>query len=75
MSAEETTLAAWRMAVKNRDIAKKLIFHSDRGVQYACEKFDNTFNSYKIITRSMSRKGNYWKNAVADSFFKTLKYK
>ena len=73
MSAEETTLAAWRMAVKNRNIAKGLIFHSDRGVQYACEKFANTLNSYKIITRSMSRKGNCWDNAVAESFFKTLK--
>ncbi len=73
ISAEETTLAAWRMAVKNRSIAKGLIFHSDRGVQYACEKFANTLNSYKIITRSMSRKGNCWDNAVAESFFKTLK--
>ena len=73
MSAEETTLAAWRMAVKNRGIAKGLIFHSDRGVQYACEKFANTLNSYKIIIRSMSRKGNCWDNAVAESFFKTLK--
>jgi len=73
MSAEETTLAAWRMAVKNRDIVKGLIFHSDRGVQYACEKFANTLNSYKVITRSMSRKGNCWDNAVAESFFKTLK--
>lgn len=73
MSAEETTLAAWKMAVKNRNIAKGLIFHSDRGVQYACEKFANTTDSYKIITRSMSRKGNCWDNAVAESFFKTLK--
>ena len=73
MSAEETSLAAWRMAVKNRNIAKGLIFHSDCGVQYACEKFANTLNSYKIITRSMSRKGNCWDNAVAESFFKTLK--
>ena len=73
MSAEETTLAAWRMAVKNRGIVKGLIFHSNRGLQYACEKFANTLNSYKIITRSMSRKGNFCDNAVAESFFKTLK--
>lgn len=72
MSAEETTLAAWKMAIKNRDIAKGLVFHSDRGVQYACEKFANTLDSYKLITRSMSRKGNCWDNAVAESFFKTL---
>jgi len=73
MSAEETSLAAWKMALKNRSITRGLIFHSDRGVQYACEKFANTLNSYKIITRSMSRKGNCWDNAVAESFFKTLK--
>jgi transposase InsO family protein len=73
MSAEQTTLAAWQMAIKNRDIAKGLVFHSDRGVQYACEKFANTLDSYKLITRSMSRKGNCWDNAVAESFFKTLK--
>jgi transposase InsO family protein len=34
MSVEETSLAAWRMAIKNRSITKGL-FHSDRGVQYA----------------------------------------
>lgn len=73
MNAEETSLAAWKMAVKNRSITKGLIFHSDRGVQYACEKFANTLDSYKIITRSMSRKGNCWDNAVAESFFKTIK--
>lgn len=73
MSAEETSLAAWRMAIKNRDIAKGPIFHSDRGVQYACEKFASTLDSHKMITRSMSRKGNCWDNAVAESFFKTLK--
>jgi transposase InsO family protein len=72
MSAEETSLAAWRMAVKNRPVAKGLIFHSDRGVQYACNTFANTVESYGVI-RSMSRKGNCWDNAVAESFFKTLK--
>lgn len=73
MSTEETSLAAWKMALKNRNISKGLIFHSDRGVQYACGKFVNTLDSYKMITRSMSRKGNCWDNAVAESFFKTLK--
>lgn len=73
MSAEETSLAAWKMAIKNRGITKGLVFHSDRGVQYACEKFANTLDSHKIITRSMSRKGNCWDNAVAESFFKSLK--
>lgn len=73
MSTEETSLAAWKMAAKNRGIVKGLIFHSDRGVQYASKKFTNVLDSYKIINRSMSRKGNCWDNAVAESFFKTLK--
>lgn len=73
MKTEETSLAAWEMAIKHRKLSPGLIFHSDRGVQYACEKFSNTLDSYKIVTRSMSRKGNCWDNAVAESFFKTLK--
>lgn len=72
MSTEETSLAAWKMAVKNRKIADGLIFHSDRGVQYASKKFANTVEFYGV-TRSMSRKGNCWDNAVAESFFKSLK--
>ncbi|MBO6186632.1 MAG: IS3 family transposase, partial [Chryseobacterium sp.] len=72
MSTEETSLAAWKMAVKNRKVAKGLIFHSDRGVQYASNKFVKTIESYGV-TRSMSRKGNCWDNAVAESFFKSLK--
>lgn len=72
MSTEETTLAAWRMAVKNRPVNDGLIFHSDRGVQYANHAFANMVESYKI-TRSMSRKANCWDNAVAESFFKSLK--
>jgi putative transposase len=73
MSTDETTLGAWKMAVKNRNIEEGLIFHSDRGVQYASKKFVNVLDSYKKITRSMSRKGNCWDNAVAESFFKSLK--
>ena len=72
MSTEETSLAAWKMAVKNRKVADGLIFHSDRGVQYASKKFANTVEFYGV-TRSMSRKGNCWDNAVAESFFKSLK--
>jgi transposase InsO family protein len=73
MTAEETVLVAWKMAIGNRRIEKGLIFHSDRGVQYACKKFVNVLDSYKTIVRSMSRKGNCWDNAVAESLFKTLK--
>ena len=60
------------MAVRNRKIAPGLIFHSDRGIQYANKKFTNTLDSY-TVTRSMSRKGDCWDNAVAESFFKSLK--
>ena len=72
LHTEETTLPAWRMAVKNRAVVSGMIFHSDRGVQYASHSFANTLDSYSV-TRSMSRKGNCWDNAVAESFFKTLK--
>ena len=72
MSTNETTLASWKMAIRNRSVQKGLIFHSDRGIQYANKKFANTIESYEVI-RSMSRKGNCWDNAVAESFFKSLK--
>jgi putative transposase len=61
------------MAVKNRDIDESLIFHSDRVVQYASKKFVNVLDSYKKVILSMSRKGNCLDNAVAESFFKSLK--
>jgi len=73
MSTQDTILCAWRMATRNRTVEQGLIFHSDRGVQYANNKFVNMLNSYNKITRSMSRKGNCWDNAVAESFFKSLK--
>ena len=72
MTAQETVIPAWRMACRNRPIQKDLIFHFDRGVQYACKAFRNLLKS-NLITQSMSRKGNCWDNAVAESFFKTLK--
>jgi len=72
LTAEQTVLSAFRMAIKNRPPAKGLIFHSDRGVQYTCSRFINLLASYGI-TQSMCRKGNCWDNAVAESFFKTLK--
>lgn len=72
MSTNETTLASWKMAIRNRNVQNGLIFHSDRGVQYANNKFANVLDSYKV-TRSMSRTGNCWDNAVAESFFKSLK--
>lgn len=73
LSAKNTTIAAWRMAVKNRALSNSLIFHSDRGVQYACKDFTSLLSSYPQVKQSMSRKGDCWDNAVAESFFKTLK--
>jgi transposase InsO family protein len=73
LKAAITTIPAWKMAVRNRLITQKLIFHSDRGVQYACHEFKNLLSSFKLVERSMSRKGDCWDNAVAESFFKTLK--
>ena len=49
-----------------------MLFHSGRGVQYASKKMSNVLGAYKI-RQSMSRKGNCWDNAVAESFFKTVK--
>ena len=73
LSASETTIPAWFMAINNRPITQELIFHSDRGIQYACYEFTDILDHKNLITRSMSRKGNCWDNAVAESFFKTIK--
>jgi len=62
------------MAVKYRVPVSALIFHSDRGIQYACTAFTNLIKQQTfVINQSMSRKGDCWDNAVAESFFKTLK--
>ena len=73
LTTADTIIPAWFMALANRPITEDLIFHSDRGVQYACDDFTKLLKSNKLITRSMSRKGNCWDNAVAESFFKTIK--
>lgn len=69
MSTRQTTLRAWKMAVKTRKITKELIFHSDRGVQYANKIFTSKLDSYKLVRRSMSGRGNSTDNAVCESFF------
>jgi transposase InsO family protein len=74
MSTENTVYKVWLQARKNRNITNNHIFHSDRGVQYASNKMTSVLNSSKKITQSMSRKGNCWDNAVAESLFKTIKY-
>jgi transposase InsO family protein len=74
LSTSDTIIPAWEMALAKTTITKELIFHSDRGVQYASDKFTSLIKNYNgLIKQSMSRKGNCWDNAVAESFFKSLK--
>lgn len=68
----ELVLHALQMAVGNRRPDHGLIVHTDRGSQYACRAYTD-FLATRGITPSMSRKGNCWDNAVAESFFSTLK--
>ncbi len=50
-----------------------MIHHSDRGVHYACGDYREALAT-NGITSSMSRKGDCWDNAVAESFFSTLHF-
>ncbi len=63
---------ALNMAISHRNPLKGLLWHTDRGSQYASYSHKDLLEKYGI-TQSMSRKGNCWDNAVAESFFKTLK--
>jgi putative transposase len=63
---------ALRMAIRQRRPRRGLIFHSDRGAQYACSEYRDELARYGIV-QSMSRKGNCLDNAPAESFFATLK--
>lgn len=65
-------LNALESAIKERKPQRGLIFHSDRGIQYASDIFQKVLHRHGIIG-SMSRKGDCWDNAVAESFFKTIK--
>ncbi len=63
---------ALNMAIKSRNPPSGLIWHTDRGSQYASYSHKDLLQQ-NGITQSMSRKGNCWDNAVAESFFHTLK--
>jgi putative transposase len=69
----ELSLSALRMALRERKPAAGLVHHSDRGVQYACGAYTDLLKQHGI-TISMSRTGNPYDNAIAESFIKTLKY-
>lgn len=66
------TVTALKMAVHRQNPGENLIFHSDRGVQYASKQYREALAKYNI-TQSMSRKGNPYDNAVAENFFSCLK--
>ena len=68
----DLSLGALKMALGNRHPESGLIHHSDQGVQYACQSYQQLLMVNGLIP-SMSRKGDCWDNAVAESFFSTLK--
>ena len=72
LTASTTTLPALERAYNRFRPSSGLIFHSDRGVQYACHNFREKINVYKMI-QSMSGKGNCYDNAVTESLFSTIK--
>ena len=71
INADLLLMAFWH-AVSLRNPGKGLIFHSDRGSQYCSNRFRTVLKTLGMI-QSMSRKGNCWDNACAETFFKSLK--
>ena len=71
--AAELAVSALRMAILGRRPPAGLIHHSDRGVQYACTEYRAILDAHGMLA-SMSRKGDCWDNAVAESFFATLEW-
>jgi len=63
---------ALMMAIGRRQPGPGLIHHSDRGIQYACDEYRRLLQLHGMVS-SMSRSGNCLDNAVAESFFHTLK--
>ncbi|MBU0675539.1 MAG: IS3 family transposase [Proteobacteria bacterium] len=63
---------AVRMAVWRQKPDKGLMFHSDRGSQYCSRDFTKYIKGHGMLS-SMSRKGDCWDNAVAESYFSSLK--
>ena len=69
----ELAIEALRQALAARQIGPGLVHHSDQGVQYASSAYTELLKK-RGIRISMSRKGNAYDNAKAESFIKTLKY-
>ncbi len=72
LTADVATTALQR-ALAVRAPAPGLLHHSDRGVHYACDAYTRVLAAHGI-TASMSRKGNCWDNAVAESFFSSMQF-
>lgn len=70
--ADTLTTQALRQAILRRNPSKGLVCHTDRGSQYAGQDFKAILAQHEFVG-SMSRKGDCWDNAVAESFFHTLK--
>ena len=73
MLGDTLTLRALRMALERRRPVPGLVHHSDRGVQYASRDYTDLLQAHGVVI-SMSRRGNPYDNAIAESFMKTLKY-
>lgn len=68
----ELALSALKKAVETRSPAVGLVHHSDQGIQYCSTEYTQYLQDHEIAI-SMSRRGNCYDNAKAESFFKTLK--
>jgi putative transposase len=69
----QLTLDALGMAYWRRKPDPGVIHHSDRGIQYACDRYQEELERYQM-TPSMCRKGDCWDNAPVERFFRSLKY-
>ena len=69
----QLTLSALQQPLSTRSLPAGVVHHSDRGVQYAATEYVQLLQQHNIRI-SMSRKGNPYDNAVAESFMKTLKH-
>jgi len=70
--AADSTCNAFKKYLYRNNNPKEVLVHSDRGIQYASEQFRSLLKTVDAV-QSMSRKGNCWDNAVAESFFHTMK--
>ena len=70
--ATELVLDAMMMAVWRRKPKTPVMIHSDQGSQFGSDDFNRWCKDNQLVP-SMSRRGNCWDNAVAESFFSSLK--